>query len=154
MLDQNADAESLLVELSDGWRRMRTIASAEWVSAAGHAAARIGPEAAELLRDALGDAPHHTAWSRAAIASLDGTMAAGRGDYTGAAMSYLDAADRYARVGSETDRILALGGAVRVLSTAATEQQRSARELADPRATAAQDEVAQFAGRNGIIAPL
>jgi tetratricopeptide (TPR) repeat protein len=143
LLDHGDDASVLLAELSEGWRRMRTIASGEWVSAAGHAAARVGADAAELLRDALGDAPHHTAWSRAAIASLNGTLAAGRGDYTGAAMSYLDAANRYAGVGSETDRILALGGAIRVLSAAA-----------DARVLAAQDEVAAFVGRNRIVSPL
>ena len=67
MLDRPGDAELLLHELGESWRRMRTIASGEWVAAAAHAADRVSPEAALLLRDALGDAPHHTAWSRAAM---------------------------------------------------------------------------------------
>ena len=57
---------------------MRTIASGEWVAAAAHAADRVGADAALLLRDALGDAPHHTAWSRAAMSAMDGTLAAAR----------------------------------------------------------------------------
>jgi predicted ATPase/class 3 adenylate cyclase len=143
VLDHGPDAAVLLEELSEGWRRMRTIASGEWVPAAGHAASRLGPDVALLLRDALGDAPHQTAWSRAALSSLTGTVAAGRGDYTAAAMSYLDAASRYAAVGSETDRFLALSAAVRVLSAAA-----------DVRAAAPQRELAEFVRRNGIVSPL
>lgn len=145
VLDRTGDAQMLLEELAAGWRRMKTIASGEWVSAAGHAAARSGVDSAVLLRDALGEAPHQTAWARAALASVNGAIAAARRDYTGAALSYLDAAQRYADVGSETDRILALGGVVRVLSAAAVAQ------AADSRVRAAIDEVAQFAGRNRIV---
>ena len=121
VLGRPGDAESLLHELSESWRRMRTIASGTWVAAAAHAADRVSPDAAALLRDALGDAPHHTAWSRAAISHVDGTLAAARGQHTTAALRYLDAAQRYAADGSTTDRMLALGGVVRALSAAADE---------------------------------
>jgi hypothetical protein len=52
---------------------------------------------------------------------VDGTLAAARGQHTTAALRYLDAAQRYAAVGSTTDRMLALGGVVRALSAAADE---------------------------------
>jgi class 3 adenylate cyclase/tetratricopeptide (TPR) repeat protein len=142
LLQRPDDAERMLIELAESWRRMRTIASGEWVAAAGHAAVRLGEDAAAALRDALGDAPHHTAWSRAALSSLDGTLAAARGDLTAAARCHLNAAERYSVVGSQTDRMLALGGAVRVLSSV------------DARSSAAQDEVAAFAGRNRIVSLL
>jgi ATP/maltotriose-dependent transcriptional regulator MalT len=148
LLDKRADGEAMLAELGEGWRRMRTIASGEWVAAAGHAAVRLGEDAAALLRDALADAPHHTAWSRAALASLEGTLASARGDYTAAAMLHLKAAERYSGVGSATDRALALGGAVRALHAAADAR------AADARALAARDEVAQFADRNRIVTSL
>jgi len=160
LLDQRGSAEELLRELGEGWRRMRTIASGEWVAAAAHAADRVGSDAALLLRDALGDAPHHTAWSRAAMAAMDGTLAAGRGDYTTAAVRHLDAADRYAKLGSATDRMLALGSAVRALSAAADRAVFDSRALAsldaqrDPRFTIARGELAEFARRNRIVSPL
>jgi class 3 adenylate cyclase/tetratricopeptide (TPR) repeat protein len=160
LLDQRAAAEDLLRELGEGWRRMRTIASGEWVAAAAHAADRVGGDAALLLRDALGDAPHHTAWSRAAMSAMDGTLAAARGDYTTAAVRHLDAAERYARMGSATDRMLALGSAVRALSAAADKAVFDSRALAtlsaerDPRLTIARGELAEFARRNRIVSPL
>jgi hypothetical protein len=131
---------------------MRTIASGAWVAAAAHAADRASPEAAQILRDALGDAPHHTAWSRAAMSCVDGTLAAARGDYTGAALRYLDGAQRYAAAGSTTDRMLALGGVVRALSTAAS---HAAAVAAAPGPMArVHDELADFTRRNRIVAPL
>jgi class 3 adenylate cyclase/tetratricopeptide (TPR) repeat protein len=161
LLDKPGDAELLLQELGEGWRRMRTIASGEWVAAAAHAADRVSGDAALLLRDALGDAPHHTAWSRAAMSSVDGTIAAARGDFTTAAVRYLDAAERYRSVGSATDRMLALGGAVRALSAAADRAVFDSRALAaaqaaaDPlRVAAVRSELAEFAARNRIVSPL
>jgi class 3 adenylate cyclase len=161
LLDRRPAAEDMLRELGEGWRRMRTIASGEWVAAAAHAADRVGADAALLLRDALGDAPHHTAWSRAAMSLMDGTLAAADGDYTTAAVRYLDAAERYASVGSATDRMLALGGAVRALSAAAERAVMDSRALAamtsaaDPaRVAAVRSELAEFAERNRIVSPL
>jgi len=161
LLHKSGDAEVLLRELGEGWRRMRTIASGEWVAAAAHAADRVGTDAAVFLRDALGDAPHHTAWSRAAMSSVDGTIAAAHGDFTAAAVRYLDAAERYRSVGSTTDRMLALGGAVRALSAAADRAVFDSRALAaaeaagDPAQVAAvRSEVAEFAARNRIVSPL
>jgi hypothetical protein len=160
LLDRRSAAEDLLRELGEGWRRMRTIASGEWVAAAAHAADRVGADAALLLRDALGDAPHHTAWSRAAMSAMDGTLAAARGDYTTAAVRHLDAAERYAKMGSATDRMLALGSAVRALSAAADRAVLDSRALAtltaerDPRLAVARGELAEFARRNRIVSPL
>jgi class 3 adenylate cyclase len=158
LLDRPDDAERMLRELADGWRRMRTIASGEWVAAAAHAAARLGEDAAHLLRDALSDAPHQTAWSRAALSSINGALAAARGDHTAAALHHLDAAARYAGAGSVTDRMLALGGAVRSLRAAAQAHPAGigpgANATNAARATAAQDELTAFAGRNGIVATL
>jgi hypothetical protein len=161
LLDKRGDAEVLLRELGEGWRRMRTVASGEWVAAAAHAADRVSADAAVLLRDALGDAPHHTAWSRAAMSSVDGTIAAAEGDYTTAAMRYLDAAERYATVGSATDRMLVLGGAARALSAAAdralldSQALTAAQATADPaRVAAVRTELAEFAARNRIVSPL
>jgi predicted ATPase/class 3 adenylate cyclase len=142
LLENRADSEALLQELEEGWRRMRTIASGDWVAAAAHAATRLGPDAAHLLRDALADAPHHTAWSRAALASVDGTLAASRGDYRAAATFHLDAAERYAAVGSETDRAFAVSAAADALNAAG-----------DPRAAEIQREAAAFALRNHIDPP-
>jgi tetratricopeptide (TPR) repeat protein len=143
-------AENLLAELGESWRRMRTIASGAWVAAAAHAADRVDPEVALILRDALGDAPHHTAWSRAAMSCVDGKLAASRGEYTAAALRYLDGAQRYASLGSTTDRMLALGGVVRVLSTAAD---KAATLGALPMAEVSK-ELADFAHRNRIVSPL
>jgi hypothetical protein len=158
VLGRPHDAERLLRELGESWRRMRTIASGGWVAAAAHAAGRVDPDVALVLRDALGDAPHHTAWSRAAMSCVDGTLAAARGEYVAASMRYLDAAQRFAAVGSTTDRMLALGGVVRALSAAAD------RPGVDPRspATAAppvpvalvRDELDDFTRRNGITTAL
>ncbi len=161
LLDKPGEAELLLRELGEGWRRMRTIASGEWVAAAAHAADRVSADSALLLRDALGDAPHHTAWSRAAMSSVDGRIAAAQGDFTTAAVRYLDAAERYRCVGSATDRMLALGGAVRALSAAAERSLTDSRALAaaqaaaDPdRVAAVRNELAEFAARNRIVSPL
>ncbi len=161
LLHKPGDAEVLLRELGEGWRRMRTIASGEWVAAAAHAADRVSTDAAVLLRDTLGDAPHHTAWSRAAMSSVDGTIAAAQGDFTTAAVRYLDAAERYRSVGSATDRMLALGGAVRALSAAADRAVFDSRALAaaeaaadSARVAAVRSELAEFAARNRIVSPL
>jgi class 3 adenylate cyclase len=158
VLDHPGDAERMLRELSDGWRRTRTIASGEWVAAAAHAAVRIGQDAAHLLHDALTEAPHQTAWSRAALASINGSLAAARGDHTTAAVHHLDAVQRYATAGSATDRMLALSGAIRSLQAAADARPngiRSADHAATAaQATAARNELAQFAGRNRIVSAL
>ncbi len=156
VLGRPDDAERLLRELGESWRRMRTIASGAWVAAAAHAADRVDPDAALVLRDALGDAPHHTAWSRAAMSCVDGTLAAARGEYVPAAMRYLDGAQRFAAAGSTTDRMLALGGVVRALSAAADTAgahpgagARAALPVAQVR-----EELADFTRRNRITSPL
>jgi hypothetical protein len=89
------------------------------------------------------------------MSCVDGTLAASRGDLVAAAMRYLDGAQRFAALGSTTDRMLALGGVVRTLSTAA-------HRTAEPRVTApaavpvaeVRNELADFARRNRITSPL
>jgi hypothetical protein len=155
VLGRPADARAMLLELGESWRRMRTIASGAWVAAAAHAADRVDPDAALALRHALGDAPHHTAWSRAAMSCVDGTLAAARGDLVAAAMRYLDGAQRFAAVGSTTDRMLALGGVVRALSGAASGKPDS-RAAPTPGVPVAEvrTELADFTRRNRITFPL
>jgi hypothetical protein len=135
--DETTSAADLLRELGESWRRMKTIASGEWVSTASHAAILAGPDAAALLRDVLADAPAHTAWSRAALSSLDGALAASRHDLASASRWHRDAAERYASLGSRTDRVFALAAAARALASAG-----------DPDAAALVGEVADFASRN------
>jgi class 3 adenylate cyclase/tetratricopeptide (TPR) repeat protein len=155
VLGRGAQAEHLLRELGQSWQRMRTIASGGWVTAAAHAADRVSPDAAQALRDVLGNAPHHTAWSRAAMSCVDGTLAAGRGEYTTAALRYLDGAQRFADVGSTTDRMLALGGVVRALSTAARTVTDARAATESPLAVGqVHDELADFVRRNRIVSPL
>jgi hypothetical protein len=154
VLGRPEDARALLLELGESWRRMRTIASGAWVAAAAHAADRVDPDVALALRDALGDAPYHTAWSRAAMSCVDGSLAASRGDLIGAAMRYLDGAQRFAAVGSNTDRMLALGGVVRTLSSAAQSADPRGNPPAPVPVAEVRDEVANFARRNRITTPL
>ncbi|HEX6871810.1 MAG TPA: adenylyl cyclase, partial [Micromonosporaceae bacterium] len=137
VLDKRDDATAMLDELASTWRRMRTVASGEWVAAAAHAAVLLEPDAASLLRDALADAPHHTAWSRAALIATQARLDAAGGDHAAAAARLLDAADRYAGMGSETDRMVTLSAAARQLSAAG-----------DPRAESTWADVLAFAGRN------
>jgi hypothetical protein len=141
LLDDGGRSEALLAELRDGWRRMRTIAGGDWVPAAGHAVTRLGPAAALHLRDALAETPHHTAWTRAALASVNGTLASGQADHRGAAAHHLDAAQRYAEAGSATDRAFAMVAAGAALAAAG-----------DPRAEAVLGDARAFAVRNQVQA--
>jgi hypothetical protein len=138
VLGQHADAVAMLRELADGHRRMRTIASGEWVTAAAHAAVNLGvvhlgaehvgavprgaghlgSDAAQILRSVLMDVPHHTPWSRAAQVSIDGALASADGQHAAAAKLHLAAAEQYATIGSLTDRMLALGSAAAELAAA------------------------------------
>jgi hypothetical protein len=162
LLGRPDEASQLLHQLAGGWRRMRTIASGEWVAAAGHAAVRLGPDIADMLYDALADTPHHTAWSRAAVSSAQGVLAYARGDHAGAIAAHLDAAERYAAAGSATDRFLALSGALPTLATDMRgsdlpgpdqrgSDQRGSAGRPDARVAAAQAELAAFAARNHIV---
>ena len=128
VLGQHAEAAAMLRELADGHRRMRTIASGEWVTAAAHAAVHLGPvrlgaghigsDVAQILRSVLMDVPHHTPWSRAAQVSIDGALASADGQHAAAAKLHLAAAEQYATIGSLTDRMLALGSAAAELAAA------------------------------------
>ncbi len=130
LLGNRDTSEGLLAELRDTWRRMRTIASADWIGAAGHAVTRLGQDAALMLREALAETPHHTAWSRAVLASINGALATARGDHQIAATYHLDAAERFRAVGSTIDRALAATAAAAALVA-----------VGDPRAEAVLAEV-------------
>ncbi len=123
VLGQHADAVAMLRELADGHRRVRTIASGEWVTAAAHAAVHLGAghlgsDAAQIVRSVLVDVPHHTPWSRAALVSVDGALASAEGQHAAAAKLHLAAAEQYATIGSLTDRMLALGSAAAAFAAA------------------------------------
>jgi class 3 adenylate cyclase len=139
LLCQDGPSEALLGELRESWRRMRTIASGDWVAAAAHAVTRLGADAALLLRDVLAETPHHTAWSRAALASINGTLATAHGDHRAAATCHLDAAERFAAVGSATDRAFAISAAAAALGAAG-----------DPRTHAVIRDAEEFAARNRV----
>ncbi len=110
VLGEKEPARRALDELGESWRRMRSIAGRDWVAAAAHAAVLAGPEAAAALRDIVVDAPAHTGWSRAALASLDAAIIAAT-DPTAAAARHVDAAHRYARLGSVADEAFAMAAA-------------------------------------------
>jgi class 3 adenylate cyclase/tetratricopeptide (TPR) repeat protein len=141
LLDDRGRSEALLAELRESWRRMRTIAGGDWIAAAGHAVTRLGPAAALLLRDALAETPHHTAWTRAALASINGTLATGQADHRSAAASHLDAAERYAEAGSATDRAFAIAAAGAALAAAG-----------DPRVDAVLGDARQLTAHNQVQA--
>jgi hypothetical protein len=122
VLGKREDGTAMLRELDEGWRRMHTIASGEWVPAVAHSAVLLGPDAADLVRDLLRAVPHHTPWSRAALATADGAVASNRSDHATAAARHRDAAERYAAIGSLTDRALALAAAADALAAAGDQQ--------------------------------
>ncbi|MFC7479641.1 ATP-binding protein [Luedemannella flava] len=109
-LGHDKEALEALTELGDGWRGPRVLASRQWVPAAAHAASLLGAAGAELVRGLILQVPRHTPWSRAALASLAGTVAGGGPTAT---RHHLDAARRYGDLRSATDRALALRAAAR-----------------------------------------
>jgi hypothetical protein len=124
------EAAALLDELVAAWRPVPALASGEWVAAAAYAAAMTGPDAAALLRSALGEVPHRTPWTEAALHTVSATP--------GSAGGLLAAAEIYAGIPDATDRVLAL-------ALAAGELRRSGDHTA---AEAALSEVRTFAHRN------
>ncbi|BCB78889.1 hypothetical protein GCM10022251_43940 [Phytohabitans flavus] len=94
------EAAALLDELVAAWRPVPALASGEWVAAAAHAAALTGPDAAALLRSALGEVPHRTPWAEAALHTVSTPARPGVG--------FLAAAEIYAGIPDATDRVLAL----------------------------------------------
>jgi len=124
------EAAALLDELVAAWRPVPALASGEWVAAAAYAAALTGPDAAALLREALGEVPHRTPWAEAALHTVSAPARPAAG--------YLAAAEIYAAIPDATDRMLAL-------ALASGELRRSGDHAA---ADAALQEVRAFAHRN------
>jgi class 3 adenylate cyclase/predicted ATPase len=110
---QPDEATELLRELARSWRRVRAIASGEWIDAAGHAAALSGRDACVTVRDMLGEVPHRTPWVEAALHTVTGGLATADGDRDRAVQMHLAAAEIYATIPNLTDQMLALTAAVR-----------------------------------------
>ncbi|HCT77172.1 MAG TPA: guanylate cyclase, partial [Micromonosporaceae bacterium] len=94
------EAESLLSELDADWRATIALPSAEWVSAAAHAAHLLGRKATKQVSALLELAPRKTPWLEAAMATV-------QGDHQTATMLY-------ERIGDLSDRALSQAWAARV----------------------------------------
>jgi hypothetical protein len=128
---RRADAVAALRALETDWLSTRTLASAEWVSAAASAGVLLGAEEAARVRGMLKHSPRHTPWVVAAMATLEGRI-------TSDPTCHLEAAEGYARIGDASDRILALAAAARTFV-----------EIGElDRAEPVIAEVAEFADRN------
>jgi hypothetical protein len=135
------EATALLGELARSWRRVRAIASGEWIDAAAHAAAVAGRDACVTVRDMLGEVPHRTPWVEAALHAVTGGLATADGDRDRAVQMHLAAAEIYATIPNLTDRMLALAAAVRAAATPAA-------GLPDPGLDAVRADIAAFVARN------
>jgi class 3 adenylate cyclase/tetratricopeptide (TPR) repeat protein len=124
------EAAALLEELVAAWRPVGALASGEWVAAAAYAAAVTGPDAAALVRSALGEVAHRTPWVEAALHTVSAPSRPAAG--------YLAAAAIYAGIPDATDRVLGL-------ALAAGELRRAGDHTA---ADAVSQEVRAFAQRN------
>ncbi|MFC7548399.1 adenylate/guanylate cyclase domain-containing protein [Plantactinospora sp. GCM10030261] len=144
-------ALELLAELAADWRQTRMIAFMEWVAAAGHATAVLGPPAAELLRQMLDRAPRATPWARAARYATDGALATAAGEHRAAGRAYASAAEIYAAMPDRTDELLATAFSVAARGRADAARTADKADLvrADAAGTADKaDLVREFAGRN------
>jgi ATP/maltotriose-dependent transcriptional regulator MalT len=111
--DSPEPATELLRELVSSWRKVRALASGEWIGAAAHAAAFAGREASLPVAELLDEVPHRTRWVEAARQTVAGGVAAAAGDLRRAVELHTEAAQRYASMPNETDRMFALTAAVR-----------------------------------------
>jgi hypothetical protein len=93
------DARMLLHELESDWRGAIALPSAEWVSAAAHAAYLLGPQVSQEVAAMLEVSPRMTPWVQAAMATV-------LGDHEAAAL-------RYGQIGALSDRALSLAWAAR-----------------------------------------
>jgi class 3 adenylate cyclase len=134
---RHAEARGLLGELERDWAQTEMMAFGEWVAAAAHTAALLGPEAAAQARAMFERSTRRTPWVEAALSTVLGALADRPGEAAG---HYLAAAEGYAKIGTPSDEALALSAALRVLPAA------------DPRRSGVEQQVRAFAERNG--APL
>jgi hypothetical protein len=93
------EARTLLHELEADWRAAIALPSAEWVSAAAHAAYLLGPQVSQEVAAMLKVSPRMTPWVEAALATV-------LGDHDAAAV-------RYGHIGALSDRALSLAWAAR-----------------------------------------
>jgi hypothetical protein len=94
-----SEAEELLAELDNDWRTAISLPSAEWVSAAAHAAYLLGPKAIARVRGILELTPRRTPWVEAAVATIMD--------------EHREAAALYGKIGALSDRALSLAWAAR-----------------------------------------
>jgi class 3 adenylate cyclase/tetratricopeptide (TPR) repeat protein len=109
---QLTDAEALLLELGEGWQKVRAIASGEWLPTAAHAAVLVGRSASVALRELLSEVPHRTPWVEAALRTVSGAVAAADGDRVRAGVLHRAASALYGDIPNVTNRVLALAWAV------------------------------------------
>ncbi len=114
------------------------VPSREWLPAASHAASLVSEDRSRWLQGLLRAAPRRTLWVRAALATVDGGVAAHQGKHVIAARHFAEAASVYDRMGNVTDATLARAWAAREWHAAG-----------DPDSAAGYDrQVAEFAARN------
>jgi class 3 adenylate cyclase len=128
------ETAQLLAELDENWSQTTMLAFGEWVPAAAHAAALLGPDACARVAGMLKRTPRSTPWVVAGLATVNGAAAG-----PAAADQHVTAADIYREIGDATNRALALSAAVRALRASG-----DAERLAPVHA-----ELAEFALRNG-----
>jgi class 3 adenylate cyclase len=132
-LERQTDlAAELLAELVGEWQKVSVIAGGEWVCKAAQAAALTGPEPAEALRVPLAEQRRQTAWSEAALHTVTGAVALGRGAPEAAGRHHLAAAGIHARTPAVTDRMLALALAAAAFARSA-EPERAGPALVEVR---------------------
>jgi tetratricopeptide (TPR) repeat protein len=137
--DRREEATALLAELAESWRADPTWPSREWLPAAAHASALLGPQSTEAMREILRSIGHETLWRRAAGHLLDGAAASHRGDHAQAARRYAEAVGVYDEMGDETDAALTAAWTLRALVAAGDREA----------ARAWYQRVGTFARRNG-----
>jgi class 3 adenylate cyclase/tetratricopeptide (TPR) repeat protein len=137
--DRPEEAAGLLAELAQSWREDPSWPSREWVPAAAHAAALLGPESTAAMQEILRSIEHDTLWRRAATHLLDGAAATHRGEHALAARRYAQAVEVYDEMGDETDAALTAAWTLRALVAAGDRES----------ARAWQERVRTFARRNG-----
>jgi tetratricopeptide (TPR) repeat protein len=133
------EAGTLLDELAESWSPVPALASGEWIAAAAYAAALTSRTAAARVRAMLDRAGHRTPWAEAALHTVTASLASYAGEHRRAGERHLAAADIYAQIPDNTDRMLALALAASTLSRW-TGGRRQAEDLLD--------EVRDFARRN------
>ncbi len=116
--DRADEADTMLTELDASWREVRSIPSGEWVCAAAHAAALLGPAPSARIEGMLRAAPRQTPWVDAALRTATAGVATGHGDPARAGELHAEAAGIFERIGDASDCALSLAAAARAYANA------------------------------------